>query len=198
MTALTVTPRKKSHAQERERGRKTFLERFRESQKRNQAKAKEGSRFAENQKSAKPGPHNTDNVKGGILTDPKAKSEKSRIRVKQVSNEHNMLTHFPKDPHCDICNSCKIQKARCGNKRHGEPDDLPKPLKFADCVTADHLEMRMHRAKATRSHSSSLIGLLTGCKATPPSKSQLRKLSPLFKGSSVHRFGLNTLSLIHI
>ena len=49
-----------------------------------------------------------------------------------------MLTHFPKDPNCPVCNSCKRNRAYCKSKVHGEPDDLPEPQKFADAVTADH------------------------------------------------------------
>jgi hypothetical protein len=51
---------------------------------------------------------------------------------------HNLLTHFPKDPNCGICNGGKTQKQQCRRKKHGEPDDLPVPTKLADAITADH------------------------------------------------------------
>ena len=52
--------------------------------------------------------------------------------------KHNEMTHFPKDPDCWVCRNCKTQRARCGTKNHGGPDDLPEPKKFADAITADH------------------------------------------------------------
>ena len=52
---------------------------------------------------------------------------------------HNELTHFPKDPNCEVCKACKIQRAQCikstGNTKS---DDLPAPKKWADAITADH------------------------------------------------------------
>ena len=51
---------------------------------------------------------------------------------------HNPWTHFPKDKDCPICNDVKRNRAQCRTKTHGEPDALPKPLKFADSITADH------------------------------------------------------------
>ena len=61
--------------------RKPFLERFKESRKRVQPKvtAKDGYDFADKPKPEK------------LRPEPK-------LKAKQVSNEHNMLTHFPKDP----------------------------------------------------------------------------------------------------
>ena len=65
-------------------------------------------------------------------------SKPSKLRFDPKANKHNMFTHFPKDPNCPICNSCKRNRAYCKSKVHGEPDDLPEPKKFADAVTADH------------------------------------------------------------
>ncbi len=51
---------------------------------------------------------------------------------------HNPWTHFPKDPDCPICNEVKRTRAHCRSKVCARPDGLPKPLKFADSLTADH------------------------------------------------------------
>ena len=72
------------------------------------------------------------------------------------SAEHNLTTHFPKDPNCDICNQCKIQHQQCRKKTHGEPDDLPKPTKFADSITADHQILNEEQA-SRKGHRVSLI-----------------------------------------
>ena len=65
-------------------------------------------------------------------------TKKNKLRYEPKENTHNTLTHFPKDPNCPICNSCKRTRAHCRSKIHGEPDKLPEPKKFADAVTADH------------------------------------------------------------
>ena len=58
--------------------------------------------------------------------------------VASTQNNHNLLTNFPKDKNCPICNSCKRSRAHCRSKVHDEPDQLPEPKKFADAITADH------------------------------------------------------------
>ena len=52
--------------------------------------------------------------------------------------EHNIFTHFPKHPDCDICNRTKITRAHCRSGGHGAPDALPEPQAWADAITADH------------------------------------------------------------
>ena len=42
------------------------------------------------------------------------------------------------DPECDVCRTCKSQRARCANKVTGRPDELPTPKAFADSITLDH------------------------------------------------------------
>ena len=61
----------------------------------------------------------------------------SKLRFDVSRNAHNPLTHFPMDPNCPVCNSCKRNRAHCRSKVHGEPDQLPEPKKFADAITAD-------------------------------------------------------------
>jgi hypothetical protein len=62
----------------------------------------------------------------------------SKLRFDPKQNSHNLLTHFPMDPNCPICSSCKRNRSHCRSKKHGEPDQLPEPKKFADAMTADH------------------------------------------------------------
>ncbi len=74
--------------------------------------------------------------------------KKGKLRKKKPKDEkqeatlcipcHNVWRHFPKSLDCDVCNSCKKQRAQCRNKTHGEHDDLPQPTAFADAITADH------------------------------------------------------------
>ena len=57
--------------------------------------------------------------------------------MKAPSAGHNMITHFPKDPGCDVCRHGKRQRAYCRDKVHGEPDDLPEPKEFMDAIAID-------------------------------------------------------------
>ena len=53
--------------------------------------------------------------------------------------DHNIFTHFPKDPtNCEVCRSCKSQRAHCKSSSAPGTDGLPTPVNFADAITADH------------------------------------------------------------
>ena len=52
--------------------------------------------------------------------------------------KHNPFTQFPKNPNCPICNESKTNRAQCRTKTYARPDQLPKPLKFGDSLSADH------------------------------------------------------------
>ena len=64
--------------------------------------------------------------------------KKVHKHIKGKLSEHNLWTHFPKDPNCPICARCKKNRAQCRQKVHAAPDDLPVPKKFADAITCDH------------------------------------------------------------
>ena len=54
--------------------------------------------------------------------------------------KHNVFTHFPKDPNCEICRKSKAMKTRCSRKDLDavKPDSLPKPTAFGQFISADH------------------------------------------------------------
>ena len=52
--------------------------------------------------------------------------------------EHNVFTHFPKSPTCDICNKCITMRAPHRTLYGVRADGLPPPTAFADALTADH------------------------------------------------------------
>ena len=54
---------------------------------------------------------------------------------KVVLGKHNIETHFPKDPNCDIRKRTKITRAPC-RKRTGAA--IPREEKFDDLITEDH------------------------------------------------------------
>ena len=53
----------------------------------------------------------------GVPQPPTAQKEQRDRKRKQVSDvsvcKHNLFTHFPKDPNCEVCKACKSQRARC-------------------------------------------------------------------------------------
>ncbi|MDE0821157.1 MAG: DNA (cytosine-5-)-methyltransferase [Opitutales bacterium] len=73
----------------------------------------------------------------------KKASAKPKIRKKKSTQcspcaEHNLFTHFPKDSNCDVCNSCKTQRAQCRSSPKTRPDAQSEPKAYADSVTLDH------------------------------------------------------------
>jgi len=57
---------------------------------------------------------------------------------KPINAKHNMITHFPKDPNCEICQNSKTTRAYLRQHPHSENSTLPEPKAFGDSVTADH------------------------------------------------------------
>ncbi len=74
----------------------------------------------------------------GVVPNSKYLNKKVHRIIKGKQAVHNLWTHFPKDPNCEICRSCKATRVHCRQKTHGNPDDLPIPKNFADSLTADH------------------------------------------------------------
>ena len=67
---------------------------------------------------------------------PKSKVPKRTTLCKP--GDHNLFTHFPKDPNCEICQSCKSARAQCISGQAPDAEALPSPSQFADALTADH------------------------------------------------------------
>ena len=82
---------------------------------------------------------------------------KQNKRVSSTFNVHNTLTHFPKDPNCDICNAAKAQRAPCGSGKGVKPDDTPLPQKFADAITADHAILNEENESRDGDHVALII-----------------------------------------
>ena len=59
----------------------------------------------------------------------------SRAKVEPGLGKHSVVTHFPKDPNCDICLKTKITTASC-RRRAGTV--VPRAEHFGDLITADH------------------------------------------------------------
>ena len=70
--------------------------------------------------------------------DTLAKETKSKrgILSSQPRGNHNMFTHFPKDPDCEICMKTNTTRARCRIKPQKRGDGIAPSSKFRDMITA--------------------------------------------------------------
>ena len=58
-----------------------------------------------------------------------------RAKVEPRSGKHSVYTHFPKDPHCEICLKTKITRA---SYRRRAGTVVPRAEHFGDLITVDH------------------------------------------------------------
>ena len=73
-----------------------------------------------------------------VVESKKRKKNKKPVSAIVEKPVHTIFTHFPKDPDCVVCNSCKCTRSRCMRKSKVKFSHGPKPVEFADAVTADH------------------------------------------------------------
>ena len=70
----------------------------------------------------------------------RANRKAKRKVIKCQTCEHNIFTHFPRDPNCQICQDNKIQRASRRQRAAADrrPDALPEAKEFADHIVGDH------------------------------------------------------------
>ena len=76
-----------------------------------------------------------------------------RTKVEPGSGKHSVYTHFPKDPHCDICLKTKRTRASC-RRRAGTV--VPRAEHFGDLITADH-EVRSEGCESLNNHRYAVV-----------------------------------------
>ena len=102
-------------------------------------------------------------AKEECLKHKKAESNRIAYKSKKLkknsckTSEHNIFTHFPKDPACRICQLSKVQKAHCKIKTEHKGDDLPIPQKFGDAITCDHKILNEDQEDAEEQHNIFVI-----------------------------------------
>ena len=52
--------------------------------------------------------------------------------------DHNVFTHFPEDPNCEVCRMTNTTRARCKNRPLTRVDGIPHLTTCGELVTADH------------------------------------------------------------
>ena len=65
------------------------------------------------------------------------KSKKSIIGSQPREN-HNVFTHYPKDPNCEVCKKTEKTRAKCRIKPKKRVDGIARSTKFGELNTADH------------------------------------------------------------
>ena len=91
-----------------------------------------------------------------VKTLPKSSHElpmEPRAKVELCSGMHSVYTHFPKDPHCDICLKTKITRASC-RRRAGTV--VPRAEHFGDLITADHKVLR-EESESRNNHRNAVV-----------------------------------------
>ena len=62
--------------------------------------------------------------------------EKKVIIGSHSRGSHNLFTHYPKDPNCNLCRITESTRARCRTKSRNRKSDA-RSEKFRDLITAD-------------------------------------------------------------
>ena len=62
----------------------------------------------------------------------------SKNLLKQIRRKAQKITHFPKDPNCEVCRRTKVTRAPCKHNLDDRADRLKIAEKFRDMITADH------------------------------------------------------------
>lgn len=58
--------------------------------------------------------------------------------VMSPHNKHNLSTHFPRDPNCEICQVCNVHRAYLHSQVGPQADQLPEPKAAGEMITLDH------------------------------------------------------------
>ena len=78
------------------------------------------------------------NPKNLVKNLTKTRTRKKSKSVSCITCEHNIFTHFPKDPNCEVCIASKPTRAQCRTTGATRVDALPPPKEWLDAITLDH------------------------------------------------------------
>ena len=68
--------------------------------------------------------------------------------------KHNLFTHVPKDPHCEICKRTKATRAAC--RRYSQSHVL-RPTKFGETNTVDHKGLSLKKNNRGNSQGYAIV-----------------------------------------
>ena len=94
-------------------------------------------------------------MRGKILWQKSTKYKKGIIGSQPRGN-HNVFTHIPKDPNCEVCKKTKSTRARCRIKPEKRVDGIALSTKFGDLITADYKSRNVENESRCR-HRNNLI-----------------------------------------
>jgi hypothetical protein len=86
------------------------------------------------------------------------KKPKARFSRPKALEGHNVFTHFPRHPDCEVCKLSSLQKARVYSG-HGKEkaEDTFQPVDFADSITMDYIEVTDRQYESRKKDRYSLI-----------------------------------------
>ena len=91
-------------------------------------------------------------------------SKPAHLHIYTCSSLSHYLTHFPKDPCCEICNRCNIQKKQQRRKKDRTTfAGWVEPANFADLITADHAVIAEHNPEHASKHDDKYSVVIQDC-----------------------------------
>ena len=107
-------------------------------------------------------PHSAENSAATAASRKRRRYQKTKWGRAAPMCQHNIFTHFPKDPNCPVCQKSKATKARCSRKSgESKVDSLPKPKEFGEFLTADH--MIFGDGNESRNHDTVALVIQDSC-----------------------------------
>ena len=86
------------------------------------------------------------------LTLPLSAHPPVQLTSNRAGRKHNLVTHFPKDPICEVCRRTKVTRAPCRRHLDDRANGILIAERFGDMTTTDHTvlneeqESRMHHS----------------------------------------------------
>ena len=90
--------------------------------------------------------------------DTLAKDTKSKTGIigSQPRVNHNVFTHYPEDPNCEVCKETNTTRATCRIKPKKRVDRIALSTKFGNMITADQ-QVRNVENESRGGHNDALI-----------------------------------------
>ncbi len=91
------------------------------------------------------------------VVDVPANEHLERARKAEATSLRHLMTHHPKNSYCTTCCCAKSQRAPHRRKHHKYWKGKPRPDKFGDQITADHIIAYSERSKGVTGHQAAVV-----------------------------------------
>ncbi len=92
-----------------------------------------------------------------FVVDVPANEHLERARKAEASSLRHLMTHHPKNSYCPTCCIAKVQRAPHRRKHHKYWKGKPRPDKFGDQITADHIIAYSERSRGVTGHQAAVV-----------------------------------------